>query len=69
MRSEDLAEPLNDLRWHWGSAYSISHPEPDVWIAQRLDTREMLRAADPAQLHAVIAANYIARPVPRSLAG
>ena len=30
----EYTEPLAELRWHYGSAYLISHPEPDVWIAQ-----------------------------------
>jgi hypothetical protein len=35
---------------YWGSAYLIEHPEPDVWIAQRKDNRETLRADGPAEL-------------------
>ena len=60
-RDPDLA----DLRWHWGSAYIISRPEPDVWVAQRRDTRETLRADGPEALRHMIVADYSARPVPR----
>ena len=24
----------SDLRWHWGNAYVITHPELDIWLAQ-----------------------------------
>ena len=56
---------MNDLRWHWGTAYVISHPCPDVWVAQRRDNRETLRAGTPAELRDRIVADYTARPVPR----
>ena len=56
---------LNDLRWHWGSAYAISHPEADVWLAQRRDTRDTIRASTPAELRDRIAEDYAACPVPR----
>ena len=57
----DLAE----LQHHWGTAYAISHPEPDLWLAQRRDTRETLRTESADQLYRVILADYSARPVPR----
>jgi hypothetical protein len=57
--------PLAALRWHWGEAYEISHPERDVWVAQRLDTRETVRAVSAEGLRDAIAADYGARPVPR----
>jgi hypothetical protein len=57
----DLAE----LRHHWGDAYVISRPEPDLWLAQRADTRETIRAANAEALHDLILADYTARPVPR----
>lgn len=56
---------MNDLLWHWGSAYVISHPCPDVWLAQRRDNRDTIRAGTPGELRDRIAADYIARPVPR----
>jgi hypothetical protein len=57
--------PLGELQNHWGSAYIISHPEHDVWLAQRRDTREVLRAKTPDGLRTLIMADYSARPVPR----
>jgi len=33
----------DDLRWHWG-AYVISHLRPGVWVAQRRDTNDTIRA-------------------------
>jgi hypothetical protein len=64
----DWAEAeLEELRWHWGSAYVISSPEPDTWIAQRRDTHETLRTDDPGTLLGLIRADYAARPVPRSV--
>lgn len=59
---------LADLRWHWGSAYLISHPALDVWLAQRRDTRETLRADMPTALHDAILADYMARKVSRDVA-
>jgi hypothetical protein len=56
---------LDDLKWHWGSAYVISYPRPGVWLAQRRDDNEMLRADTPGELHDRIVADYSARPVPR----
>lgn len=59
--TNDLAE----LRHHWGSAYLIEHPGPDVWIAQRKDSRETLRADSPGELLEKIRADYAAHPVSR----
>lgn len=61
-------EPLGELLFHWGSAYIVAHPQPDTWVAQRRDTRETLRAGTPDGLRDRIAADYTARPVPRSVA-
>lgn len=58
-------DDLTDLKHHWGSAYAISHPGPDVWLAQRRDTRETLTATTAAELHDKIVADYTARPVKR----
>jgi hypothetical protein len=54
---------LDELRWHWDSAYLISHPAPDLWLAQRRDTRDTLRADSPALLRDKIQADYLACPV------
>ena len=61
------ADDLADLRWHWGSAYMIFHPEPDVWVAQRRDDYATLRAEAPMELLERIRADYQDRPVPRRL--
>jgi hypothetical protein len=58
---------LESLAWHWGEAYAVSRPEPDVWLAQRRDTREMLRAGSAEELRDVILADYVARPVSRDV--
>jgi len=65
----EYTESLADLQHHWGSAYVIEHPGPDVWIAQRKDNRETLRADGPAELLDRIRADYAARPVSRRIAG
>jgi hypothetical protein len=57
--------PLADLRWHWGSAYLITRPEPGIWIAQRRDSSGTLRAADPGKLLLRIRDDYARQPIPR----
>lgn len=64
----DFSQGLNELCFHWGSAYLIQHPAADVWVAQRRDTRETLRDMTPLGLRDKIVADYTARPVPRALA-
>lgn len=58
-------DELEPLVWGWGEAYAITSPEPGVWLAQRLDTRETLRAESAEELRDAIKADYFARPVPR----
>ncbi len=65
----DYTEPLAELRHHWGSAYLIEHPGPDVWIAQRRDDRTVLRATSAAALLRKIRADYDERPVSRRTSG
>ena len=61
---------LGELRWHWGSAYRIQYfTGPRLWLAQRRDTNETMKAADPTALHDAIVADYTARPVPRGRGG
>jgi hypothetical protein len=55
------------LRWHWGEAYAIHHPAPDVWVAVRRDDHATLRGTTPMGLRERIIADYCARPVPRNL--
>jgi len=64
MGSRELITPLGELRWHWDEAYAISR-SGYVWLAQRRDNRETLRADSPEELHDLIVKDYSARPVPR----
>jgi hypothetical protein len=64
----DWEAPLDALRWHWGEPYLISFFEPDNWVAQRRDNREMLRADNPLDLRDLIVADYRANPVSRQVA-
>jgi hypothetical protein len=61
----DWDEPLNDLRFHWGSAYIINRLGLDWWTAERRDTHETLCADSPLGLRDKIIADYTARKVPR----
>ena len=61
---------LQDLRHHWGSAYLIHYFwRPGLWLAQRRDTRETLKAGDPEQLRRLIRQDYAARRIPRQRQG
>jgi len=62
-----MEAPLAALQWHWGEAYIIVNPEPDVWIAQRRDNHQTLRADYPEMLRDRIIADYLACPVKRDL--
>ena len=63
---EDGARDLDELRWHWGSAYLIDRFGPGRWVAQRRDSRATISADNPESLHDRIAADYQQRPVPRA---
>jgi hypothetical protein len=56
---------LAELRWHWSSAYAITHPRLRTWLAERRDTHEVLRAATADELLDLIRDDYADRPVPR----
>ena len=58
------ADPLGELRWHWGSAYVFARPRPDIWVAQRRDDRSTFWADSPDALHNLVVADYTARPSP-----
>jgi hypothetical protein len=62
-------DPAGALQWHRGSAYMISCHGSGLWVAQRRDTRETLRAETPLSLRDRIIADYTARPVSRDLPG
>lgn len=55
---------LDELRWHWGSAYLVRRIS-GRWVAQRRDSHATVSAADPDQLLGLIRADYATRPMPR----
>lgn len=58
---------LEALRWDRGEAYEIEHRDEHGWRAKRVDgLGDWLTAAGPDELYGVIAADYDAKPVPRS---
>jgi hypothetical protein len=61
----DWSEPLDELIWHWGEAYSISNPGLGIWVAERRDNHETLRESTPLGLRDKIIADYTASKVPR----
>lgn len=61
----DWDAELDELRWHWGSAYMVYRVAPDHWIALRKDNYDCLRAASPELLNGMMRSDYHARPVPR----
>lgn len=57
---------LGELRWHWGGAYRIQYfVRPDLWLAQRRDTGETIKARSAEALRTAIREDYAARPVLR----
>lgn len=57
---------LIDLRHHWSGAYVIEHFwRPGLWLAQRRDDHQTLKAGDPEQLRTLIRQDYAQRPVAR----
>jgi hypothetical protein len=61
-------EELEELRYHWGGAYVITCPAPDLWLAQRRDNRATLRAGSAGELRDMIEDDYATKPVPREIA-
>ena len=68
-RVSEYAEPLAELRWHYGEAYIISCTGLGRWTAERRDTHEVLRSDSAAGLLELIRADYDERPVSRRIAG
>lgn len=66
MLNQGMDPDLRDLEHHWGEAYVIFHPRPDMWIASRRDNQETLRASTPDELRGKIHEDYFARPVRRA---
>lgn len=60
------AAALQDLQWHWGSAYLITGAAGH-WIAMRRDNGQTLTASGPEELRELIVEDYEARPVARDL--
>jgi hypothetical protein len=58
---------LEELQWHWGSAYMITGAAGH-WIAQRRDDGRTLLARGPEGLRELMIEDYGARPVPRDAA-
>jgi len=62
----DVGE-LDELRFHWGSAYDIGAAD-GVYIARRKDRKgSVLADALPKGLRLLIVADYERMPVPRDL--
>ncbi len=66
-RAEEAADALEELEFHWGSAYDIAIAG-GMWTARRRDGRGG-RLADPLPegLRLRIQADYAVMPVPRDL--
>ena len=66
-RAEGGTEALDELRFHWGSAYEIAFTG-GTWTARRRDGKGGVLADPlPAGLDLRIRADYTAMPVPRDL--
>ncbi len=66
-RAEEAASALEELGFHWGSAYDIDL-DGGVYIARRRDGKGApLTDALPEGLRLLIQAGYVAMPVPRDL--
>jgi hypothetical protein len=66
-RAEGDAEAVEELRFHWGSAYDIDGAG-GMYTARRRDGNGVpLADAVPEGLRLRIQADYVALPVPRDL--
>ena len=66
-RAEGSTDALDDLRFHWGSAYDIDLDD-GMCTARRRDGRaDVLADPLPEGLRLRILADYAAMPVPRDL--
>ncbi len=57
---------LEELEFHWGDAYEVAVAD-GMWTARRRDGKGTLADPLPEGLHAKVAADYGADPVPRDL--
>ena len=55
---------LDELRWHWGSAYALDVVE-GAYRAIRKDNGSVLLGSTVDELHASIITDYQSQPVPR----
>lgn len=58
------ARDLAELQYHYGGAYVIALAGR-VWLAERRDTHETLRAETSTELTELIRLDYAKSPVPR----
>jgi hypothetical protein len=66
-RAEEDAGPLEELEFHWGSAYDVGQ-DGGVYTARRRDGKGApLTDALPEGLRLQIVADYERMPVPRDL--
>jgi hypothetical protein len=61
----DFTADLDDLLWHWGSAYLISYGRAGGWIARRRDGGGSVRADSASVLLTEIRQDYSACAVRR----
>jgi hypothetical protein len=57
---------LQDLRYHWGEAYSIDLDNGE-FVASRRDNWRELRAAGTEELHEMIIIDYSENRIPRGV--
>lgn len=62
--TEQARAALEDLSWHWGTAYDIAVTKAG-WVGKRLDNGRSLVAVSPCGLRELIVADYTAKPVSR----
>lgn len=63
----DWAEPLADLKWHYGEGYMIYCLGLGRWLALRRDNYDCLKAEGPEELRVRMMVDSFTRPVPRTL--
>ena len=61
--AEILADPLDELIWHWGMAYRI-WAAGGTWYARRNGRGEIMQATDPERLSFMIRDDYFHRAGP-----
>lgn len=59
-----MDDDLDELRYHWGTAYSFSVAN-GKFLAQRRDTNEVLTSDSAEEMFNLLRTDYTQRPVPR----